>query len=61
MSMQFGDLQIMLQQYMTPILVFGGIGFALWMILVFRALQAHNESEVGQIDRYVKERSRGHS
>ncbi len=47
-------LQNMLAQYELPVMIFGGLGVAIWLILAFRALQVHNRSDVAQLDRAIR-------
>ncbi|HEX6507614.1 MAG TPA: hypothetical protein VF221_08290 [Chloroflexota bacterium] len=56
MPFQFPDVQSMAGPYLIPIMVVVGIAVAVWVVLVVRALQVHNDSLAAKLDRYVKER-----
>ena len=40
--------------YFIPVLVIGGIVFAVWLVLTYRALQAYNASDAAQLDQLMK-------
>lgn len=40
--------------YQTPAMILGGIIIAVYLVLMYRALQVHNESEAAQLDRMLK-------
>ncbi len=42
--------------YQIPAMIIGGILLAVWLVLEYRALQVHNQSEVAQLDRMRKHR-----
>lgn len=40
--------------YQIPVMVIGGIVFAIWVVLTYRALQAYNASDAAQLDQIMK-------
>jgi uncharacterized membrane protein len=54
----FNAFQASVEQFMgpyeLPAVIFGGIIVAVWLVLAYRALQVHNQSEVAQLDRMLK-------
>lgn len=40
--------------FQVPAMILGGILVAVWLVLMYRALQVHNMSEVAQLDRLMK-------
>jgi hypothetical protein len=43
-----------LQSYGTPIMILAGMVVAVWLVFMYRALQAHSASEAAQFDRAMR-------
>lgn len=48
------SLEQFIGPYQIPVLVVGGIVFAVWIVLTYRALQAYNASDAAQLDQMMK-------
>ena len=58
MPFDIGSLQTSIEgyvgPYLIPLTVIVGIVIAVWVVLAYRALLAHNQTEAAQLDRQIK-------